>query len=88
MYRNIAQFEKKKGDKNMLYFYCCDVLVGQQTIARVDGVYSESQKVETEKQFSCLRGKIEKRVFGQILPQVEGLRMENMALLFRAFNPL
>lgn len=86
MYR--TTFEKMKGGKNMLYFYCCDVMVRGEIIARMDGYDCLNKRIETIDEFNRAKELLKQDIFKVLSKQKDGLCINEMELLFLALNPL
>lgn len=76
-----------KGGKNMLYFYCCDVLVKGNKITQLSGIVKCKRRINTIEEFEETQKEIRYEYFKGVSKKTS-MRLEDISLLFTAFNPL
>ena len=87
---DIATLHNKriKGDKNMLYFYCCEVMVRGDWSVKISGVQEIAREIKSTAEFKKAKEWIKQGIFESLSTEEPDLTLDNMQTIFTAFNPL
>jgi len=77
-----------KGDKNMLYFYCCELTNPEGEQMKVNGYTDLSGRIKKRQQLEELQDAIRQEIRKEFHRAKPHMNWKNAIIVFLAFNPL
>lgn len=76
-----------KGDKNMLYFYCCEVTT-KEVMIRFDGSTEVTNRLQTSTECESVKKELRPKIISELKKRYPNISFDNANLIFIAFNAL
>ena len=77
-----------KGDKNMLYFYSCEITSDTLESFRICGVIERGNKFINSDDFQITKKELDETLIHNLKEQFPDLSFNSENVLYTAFNPL